>query len=65
MCKVGIVGCSASCECVGGRACLVKGCGRIGGEDVGREKQCMRRGRKCSWEGEQWILAQEKGESKE
>jgi hypothetical protein len=24
----------------------------------------MRRGRKSSWEGEQWIVAQKKGESK-
>jgi hypothetical protein len=34
----------------------------MGGEGVGREREWMRRGRKSSWEGEQWILAQEKEE---
>jgi hypothetical protein len=29
-----------------------------GGEDIGRE--WMRRGKKSSWEGEQWIVVQEK-----
>jgi hypothetical protein len=34
--------------------------GRIGrgGEDRGRE--WMRKGKKSSWEGDQWIVAQEK-----
>jgi hypothetical protein len=43
-------------ECVGGRGSLVTGWGRI--EDRGRE--WMRRSRKNSWEGKQWIVAQEK-----
>jgi hypothetical protein len=31
----------------------------MGGEGEGREREWRRRGRKSSWEGEQWILAQE------
>jgi hypothetical protein len=41
----------------------VTGWERRGGESVGRVREWMRRGRKGSWEGKQWILAQEnKGE---
>jgi hypothetical protein len=29
LCKVGIVGWSAGCECIGGRSCVVTGLGRI------------------------------------
>jgi hypothetical protein len=37
----------------------------MGGEGEGRGKQWMRRGRKSSWEGGKYILAQEKeGEQK-
>jgi hypothetical protein len=38
----------------------VKDCGRVGegGESQGTE--LMRKGRKSSWEGQQWIVAQEK-----
>jgi hypothetical protein len=32
------------------------------GEGEGRRREWMRRSRKSSWEGEQWILAQEKEE---
>jgi hypothetical protein len=32
----------------------------MGGECVGRRREWMRRGRKSSWEGEQWVLPQEK-----
>jgi hypothetical protein len=41
---------------------VVTGSGRkrVGGEDRGSE--WMRRGRKSSWEGEKWIVAQEKEE---
>jgi hypothetical protein len=38
---------------------VIRGWGRIGGE-VKLGKEWMRRGRKSSWEGEQWIIAQEK-----
>jgi hypothetical protein len=31
----------------------------MGGKSVGRRKEWIRRGRKSSWEGEQWIVAQE------
>jgi hypothetical protein len=34
----------------------------MGGEVVGRGREWIGRGRKSSWEGEQWILAQEKEE---
>jgi hypothetical protein len=57
--KVGIVSWSAGDEYVGGTSSLVTGSGRMGGEDMGRGKEWMRRGRKSSWEGGQWILAQE------
>jgi hypothetical protein len=33
---------------------------RMGGKGEGRGRKWMRRGRKNSWEGDQWILAQEK-----
>jgi hypothetical protein len=33
---------------------------RMEGEGEGRRREWMRRGRKSSWEREQWILAQEK-----
>jgi hypothetical protein len=39
---------------------LVTGWWRMEGEGEGRGRECMRRGRKTLWEGEQWILAQEK-----
>jgi hypothetical protein len=32
----------------------------MGGEDECSDREWMRRGRKSSWEGEKWILAQEK-----
>jgi hypothetical protein len=32
----------------------------MGREDEGRSREWMRRGRKNNWEGEQWIVAQEK-----
>jgi hypothetical protein len=32
----------------------------MGGEGEGRGKKWMRRGRKSSWAGELWILAQKK-----
>jgi hypothetical protein len=32
----------------------------MGGEGECRVRQLMRRGRESSWEGKQWILAQEK-----
>jgi hypothetical protein len=34
--------------------------GENGREGVGKGTEWMRMGRKSSWEGEQWILAQEK-----
>jgi hypothetical protein len=60
LCKVGTVGWSEGKEYVGGSGSVVTGCGKIerGGEGIGR--QWMRRSRKSSWEGEQWIVAQEK-----
>jgi hypothetical protein len=45
MCKVGIVGWSASDECVGGRCRLVTGWGRLGGEGEGRGREWVRRGK--------------------
>jgi hypothetical protein len=60
LCKVGIVGLSADDECLRGRGSLVKGWGRIGGEGEGRGIEWVRKGRMSCWEGEQWILAQEK-----
>jgi hypothetical protein len=36
------------------------GGGRMGGRGKGRGREWMRRGRKSSWAGEQWMLAQEK-----
>jgi hypothetical protein len=33
----------------------------MAGKGEGREREWIRRGRKRSWEREQWILAQEKG----
>jgi hypothetical protein len=39
---------------------MVTGWGRIGGGGEDRRKEWMRKGRKSSWEGEQWIVAQEK-----
>jgi hypothetical protein len=32
----------------------------MGGEGEDKEKEWMRRGRKSSWKGEQWIVVQEK-----
>jgi hypothetical protein len=48
-------------EFVGGRGSVVTSWGRVGeeGENLGRV--CMRRGRKSSWEGDQWIVAQKEG----
>jgi hypothetical protein len=40
---------------------VLTGWGRIGGRGENRVEGWMRRGRKCRWEGEQWIVAQEKG----
>jgi hypothetical protein len=59
-CKVGTVAWSAGGECVGVRGSVVTGWGRTGGGGEGRGREWMRRGRKSSWEGEQWIIAQEK-----
>jgi hypothetical protein len=39
---------------------MVNGWGRIRGRGKDRGRKWMRRGRKSSWEGEQWIVAQEK-----
>jgi hypothetical protein len=47
-------------ECVGGRGRVVSDWGRIRVGDEVRERERMRRGRKSCWEGEQWIVAQEK-----
>jgi hypothetical protein len=47
-------------ECVGGRGNVVTGWGRIGGGGEDRGREWMRRDRKSSWEGEQWIVAQGK-----
>jgi hypothetical protein len=41
----------------------VIGWGRIGGKQ--RQKEWIIMGRKISWEGDQWIVAQERGESEE
>jgi hypothetical protein len=60
LCKVGIVGWSAGDECVGGRCSLVTSWGRVGGAGISRGRARMRRGRRSSWEREQWIVAQEK-----
>jgi hypothetical protein len=38
---------------------MVTGWGRIGGGSE-NGKECIRSGRKSSWEGEQWIVVQEK-----
>jgi hypothetical protein len=38
----------------------VTGWKRKGGEGDGRGREWMRRGRKSSWEVEQWILVQKK-----
>jgi hypothetical protein len=46
--------------CVGGRGRVVTSWGRIRGRGEGRGREWMRRGRKNSWEGEQWIVAKEK-----
>jgi hypothetical protein len=43
---VGIVGYSVGGECVGGRASMVTGCGRIGGRSEDKGRKWMRRGRK-------------------
>jgi hypothetical protein len=32
----------------------------MGGRGEGKGREWMRRGRKSTWEGEQWIIAQEK-----
>jgi hypothetical protein len=50
-CEVGTIGWSAGDECVGGTV------NRLGKDVRGR---WMRRDRKNNWEGEQWIVAQEK-----
>jgi hypothetical protein len=47
-------------ECAEGRGRVVTGWGKIGGGGKERGTEWMRRGRKSSWEGEQWIVAQEK-----
>jgi hypothetical protein len=60
LCKVGIIGWLAGGEYIGGRGSMVTGLGRIGGEGEGRGREWIRRGRISCWEGEQWILAQEK-----
>jgi hypothetical protein len=39
---------------------VVTGWERVGGEGEDKGRKWMRRGRKSSWEGEQWIIAQEK-----
>jgi hypothetical protein len=59
LCKVGIAGWSIGVECVERRGSLVTCWDRMEGEGVGRGKEWMTRGRKISWTGEQWILAQE------
>jgi hypothetical protein len=54
------VGLSADSEFVEGKGSVVTGWGKMrrGGEGMGKE--WMKGGRKSSWEGEQWILQQEK-----
>jgi hypothetical protein len=47
-------------ECVRGRSSVVTGWGRIGVGGKEKGKEWIRRDRKSSWEGEQWIVAQEK-----
>jgi hypothetical protein len=47
-------------ECVGRRSSVVTDWGRIGGGGEYRGREWMGRGRKSCWEGEQWIIAQEK-----
>jgi hypothetical protein len=54
-----MVGWSAAGECIGGKGDLVTGWGEWE-RKVRAGREWMRRGRKSSWEGEQWILAQEK-----
>jgi hypothetical protein len=45
---------------------MVTGSGRMGWGGEYSSREWMRRGRKSSWEGEQWIVAQEKeGEGRE
>jgi hypothetical protein len=39
---------------------VVAGWGSIRGNAEDREKGWMRKGKKCSLEGEQWVVAQEK-----
>jgi hypothetical protein len=39
---------------------VVTGWGKIEGRGEDRRREWMRRGRKNSWEGKQWIVAQEK-----
>jgi hypothetical protein len=36
----------------------MEGWGKMGGRGEGRGTEWMRRGRKSSWEGEQWIISQ-------
>jgi hypothetical protein len=60
LCKVGLVGWSTGGKYVGRRFGLMTGWERMEGEGEGRRREWMRRGRKSSWEREQWILAQEK-----
>jgi hypothetical protein len=47
-------------ECVGGRGGVVTGWGRIGGRGKDRGIKWMRGGKRSSWDGEKWIVAQEK-----
>jgi hypothetical protein len=58
--KVSTIGWTAGSECVGRRGSVVTGWGRLGGEGEGMGREWMRRGRKSNWEGEQWIVVQEK-----
>jgi hypothetical protein len=51
------IGQSADCECVEG---MVTGWEGIREEEEDRRRNWMRRGRKSSWEREQWIVLQEK-----
>jgi hypothetical protein len=60
VCTVGTVGYSVGVECAGGRGSVVTCWGRIGRVSEYRAREWMGRGKKSSWEGEQWIVAQEK-----
>jgi hypothetical protein len=47
-------------EYVGRRGNVVIGWGKKGGGDEDKKREWIRRGRKSSCVGEQWIIAQEK-----